>query len=77
LVVASALQVFIFCCWLLLVVAAGAVAAPEVAAALFSDRQLFMKVLRSAPFNPLAVASALQLVIFSCWLFSCEAWATA
>src|SRR6266478_10068419 len=36
-----------------------------------------MNVLRSAPFSPVAVASALQVVIFCCWLFSCEAWAMA
>src|SRR5256885_9695360 len=69
LLLASALQVFIFSCWVLPFAAAepaapeAAAVAPVVAAVLFSDRQLFMKVLRSAPFNPLAVASALQLVI--------------
>src|ERR1700730_18881280 len=77
LVVASALQVFIFSCWLLPVAAAGAAVVPDVPAAVRSDRQLFMNVLRSAPFSPFAFASALQVVILCCWLFSCEAWAMA
>src|ERR1700739_3439335 len=36
-------------------------------------RQLFMNALRSSPFSDLALASALQVFIFSCWLFSCVA----
>src|SRR5450830_1736338 len=53
---ASALQVFIFSCWV-----TGAAAA----ASGLSLRQLFMKALRSSPFLP--AASALQVFIFSCW----------
>src|SRR2546430_17541502 len=83
LLLASALQVFIFSCWVLPFAAAepaapeAAAVAPVVAAVLFSDRQLLVKVLRPAPFNPLAVASALPLVILCCWLFPWEAWAMA
>src|SRR5579864_6014920 len=64
--VASALQVFIFSCWLL----------PLAAVPLSADRQVFMKALRSAPASPLLLASALQEVIFSCWLL-CVACAQA
>src|SRR5438094_398823 len=78
-VLASALQLFIFSVWLLALGAAepeapvALVLAPAVVSAPFSDRQLFMNALRSAPISPFAFASALQVVIFSCWLFGCEA----
>src|SRR5262245_32751577 len=64
LVLASALQLFIFSCWLLPVL----LVEPE----LF-DRHLDMKALRSSPVSCFEEASALQLVILACWLFS--AWA--
>src|SRR5579863_1845874 len=57
---ASALQLFIFSCWLL--VLAGAAGC--------SDRQLFMNDLRSSPLRLLDVASVLQVFIFSCWLLA-------
>src|SRR6516165_600 len=61
LVLASALQVFIFCCCLLM----SSCDTP------LDDRQLDMNVLRSAPVTPLALASAAHSFIFSCWLFRC------
>ena len=51
---ASALQVFIFSCWV------AALALPP------AFRQLLMNALRSSPLSDLALASALQLFIFSC-----------
>src|ERR1700724_963542 len=60
---ASALQLFIFSCWLL----------PLAWLVPLADRQVFMYALRSSPLSPCVFASALQLVIFSCWLF----WASA
>src|SRR2546429_6175180 len=83
LLLASALQVFIFSCWALPFAAAepaapeAAAVAPVVAAGLLSDRQLLMKVLRSAPFNPFAVASPSQLVNLCSSLSSSHADATA
>src|SRR6185312_2811176 len=53
---ASALQDFIFSCWLLRLLGC---AAPEL-------RQLFMNCLRSAPDRLFALASTLQLFIFCC-----------
>src|SRR4029077_19272541 len=58
LVLASALQVFIFSCWLLSffsVVAAG-----------WLERHSFMNALRASPVSALVFASALQVVIFPC-----------
>src|SRR5215472_8548270 len=61
LVLASALQVFIFSCCLLM----SSWDMP------LDDRQLDMNDLRSAPVTPLALASAAHSFIFSCWLFRC------
>src|SRR6516164_10616676 len=63
LVLASALQVFIFSCCLLM----SSWDTP------LDDRQLDMNVLRSVPVTPLALASAAHSFIFSCWLFRCGA----
>src|SRR6516225_60609 len=61
LVLASALQVFIFSCCLLI----SSCDTP------LDDRQVDMNDLRSAPVTPLALASAAHSFIFSCWLFRC------
>jgi hypothetical protein len=58
---ASALQVFIFSCWV-----CGAAVAAGAAAVEPPLRQVFMKALRSAPASALVFASALQSFIFCC-----------
>src|SRR5450432_3175837 len=67
LVLASALQVFIFSCWLL------PLAVSVVGCA---DRQFDMNCLWASPVGALVLASALQAFILSCWLLSVVAWAT-
>ncbi len=63
LALASALQVFIFSCWV------AALALPP------AFRQLLMNALRSSPLSALVVASALQAVIFSCCAVAAKPWA--
>src|SRR5450432_3290834 len=66
LVLASALQVFIFSCWLL------PLAVSVVGCA---DRQFDMNCLWASPVGALVLASALQAFILSCWVLLVVAWA--